>query len=147
MKKISEVITQGQRDQWKGSKESKGPPDTSVIEMNYLFGVLAIEYPFFMPKADSDLVKKRNMWISLLRPYDRNQRMKALEKCLKHYTNKGGPSVGEYLKLLKVDPAHQDYKALPPPPVNETKQQIQMKRIREILKGESDEHGNGNSDG
>jgi len=105
MKDVKEIIAKGQREHWKDSKESKGPPDTSVIEMNYLFGVLAIEYPFFMPKADADLVRKRNMWISLLRPYDRKQRMKALEKCLRHYTTKGGPSIGEYLLLLKNQPA------------------------------------------
>ena len=92
-----------------------------------------------MPKADSDLVKKRNMWISLLRPYDRNQRMKALEKCLRHYANKGGPNITEFMGLLKVDPAHQDYKALPPPPVDETKQQSEMDKIRALLRGERDE--------
>jgi len=138
MKDVKAIIAQGQKTQWQDSKESKGPPDTSVIEMNYLFGVLAIEYPFFMPKADADLVRKRNMWISLLRPYDRKQRMVSLEKCLKFYTAKGGPSVGEYLKLLKVDPAHKNYKALPAPDANKDKQANEMDKIRNILKGASE---------
>jgi len=136
MKDVSQIIKAGQKASWKDSKESAKPADEETVEIDYLFTLLATEYPFFLPKADTDLVRKRNMWISLLRNYDRKQRMVALEKCLKHYTNKGGPSVGNFLELLKVNPAHHDVKRLPPPPVNEAKQAVEMKKMRAILKGE-----------
>lgn len=134
-KTAGELIAEGQNRQWKGSKESPKPPGIDeVTEMDYLFGLLSIEYPFFLPKSDGDLLMKKNVWISMIRPYKRPERMEAVQKCLRHFTNKGGPSVGDFLGLLKTDPAHNDYKALPLPEADKTKQQIQMEKIRGMLK-------------
>jgi len=134
MKDVTQIIKAGQKASWKDSKESARPADGDKVEIEYLFGVLAIEYPFFIPKADSDLIMKRNMWISLLKNYDRKQRMEAVKKCLRHHTSKGGPTIGQFLELLKVNMAHKDVKRLPPPPVNEEKQAVEMKKIRELLR-------------
>jgi len=101
--------------------------------MEYLFALLALEYPFFLPKADGDLKRKMNMWISLLRSYDRPARMGALQKCLSHYTAKGGPSIGEFLGLLKVDPAHRQYKALPMPEANPEIAEAELDKLRKLL--------------
>jgi len=134
MKDVTRIIKEGQKVSWKGSKESAKPADEDTVEMEYLFGVLAIEYPFFIPKADSDLIMKRNMWISLLKNYDRKQRMEAVKKCLRHHTSKGGPTIGQFLELLKVNIAHKDVKRLPPPIVNDEKQAVEMRKMRDLLK-------------
>jgi len=136
MKDVTRIIKEGQKVSWKDSKESAKPAEEETVEMEYLFGVLAIEYPFFIPKADSDLVMKRNMWISLLKKYDRKQRMSAVKKCLRHHTSKGGPTIGQFLELLKVNLAHKDVKRLPPPPVDYDKQATEMQKMRRIFKGE-----------
>jgi len=133
MKDVTRILKEGQKASWKDSKESASPADEDKVEIEYLFGVLAIEYPFFIPKADSDWIMKRNMWISLLKKYDRKQRMEAVKKCLRHHTSKGGPTIGQFLELLKVNLAHKDVKLLPPPPVNDAKQAAEMKKMRDIL--------------
>ena len=133
MKDVTRIIKEGQKASWKDSPESAKPADGDKVEIEYLFGVLAIEYPFFIPKADSDLIMKRNMWISLLKSYDRKRRMEAVKKCLKHHTSKGGPTIGQFLELLKVNMAHKDVKRLPPPPVNDAKQATEMQKMRDIL--------------
>tara|TARA_R110000796_G_scaffold112182_5_gene223687 strand:+ start:413 stop:862 length:450 start_codon:yes stop_codon:yes gene_type:complete len=135
MKDVTTIIKQGQKASWKDSKESQAKPgDDEKEQMTYLFGLLTIEYPFFTPKSDEDLLRKVNMWCSMLRNYGRTERMEALQKCFKHYKNKGGPSVGEFLELLKTDPAHKAYKALPLPEAKKSIVQAELEKMRNILR-------------
>jgi hypothetical protein len=135
METVTTIIQKGQKEQWKGSQGSQAKPtDKDLDEIDYLFGLLSLEYPFFMPKSDEDLLRKRNMWISLLKMYGRTERMKALKACLSHFKNKGGPSIGEFLELLKTNPAHTDYKALPLPEAKQSIVERELAKMKEILR-------------
>ena len=131
MQKVNQIIPKALE---KDSKESAKKPGTDeMVEISYLFDLLAIEYPFFLPKNDEDLLRKQNMWISLLRPYDRNQRMDAVKRCLSHFTNKGGPSVADFMGLLKTEAAHQDFVRLPAPEPTKSVARAALDNLKRIL--------------
>jgi hypothetical protein len=135
MRDVTTIIQQGQKAQWTGSKEShtKPPGIDQLTEINYLFGLLSVEYPFFLPKADGDLSRKRKLWISLLQGSTREERGQALKVCFQHYTDKGGPNVAQFKKLLHKDPAHSDYKALPLPEAKQSIVERELAKMKEIL--------------
>ena len=101
--------------------------------MRKLFAILSAEYPFFLPKSEEDTVNKLLMWIKLLRPYDSQQRQVALENCLKHHKKVGGPSVGDFLELLKTRPEHQDFERLPAPEPTQSVGRAALDNLKKIL--------------
>ena len=137
MKSAGEIIPRvTEKASSTGFKESrKSIPVEEYNEITKLFALLAVEYPFFLPKGDSDLMAKTNMWAKLLRPYDDASRKDALRRCLQHYENKGGPTVGEFLKLLKREPAHQDFVRLPAPPPTESIGRAALDAMKAIMRG------------
>ena len=113
---------------------SRKTTDDEKLAMDKLFNILGLEYPFFIPKDDESLVQKRALWIGLLRGIDQKAREAALKATLRHYDNKGGPTVGQFVKLCRTDPAHQEFrKLLPAPPPDETKQAAEMRKMRDLL--------------
>ena len=134
METVKTIIQQVQSQSWKGSQEPPKPNCDELTEINYLFGLLSVEYPFFLPKADGDLSRKRKLWISLLKGTTRDERGQALKTCLQHYTDKGGPTVGQFQKLMHKDPAHNDYKALPLPEAKKSIVERELAKMRDILK-------------
>ena len=113
---------------------SRKTTDDEKLAMDKLFNILALEYPFFIPKDDEGLVQKRALWIGLLRGIDQKSREAALKATLRHYDNKGGPTVGQFVKLCRTDPAHQDFKKLPLPPQNVTVAEAAIKKLKDLLK-------------
>ena len=102
--------------------------------MRKLFAILSAEYPFFLPKSEEDTVNKLLMWIKLLRPYSSQQRQVALEKCLKHHKKVGGPSVGDFLEMLKTRQEHQDFQRLPAPEPTKDVARAALDNLKRIVK-------------
>ena len=119
-----------------GSQQPSSREDFSnseADEMQKLFAILSAEYPFFLPKAEGDTVNKLLMWIKLLRPYSSQQRQVALEKCLKHHKKVGGPSVGDFLEMLKTRQEHQDFQRLPAPEPTKSVARAALDNLKRIL--------------
>jgi hypothetical protein len=137
MKSVGELIPKvTEKASSNGFKESqRSIPAEEFNEITKLFALLAVEYPFFLPKVDTDLIAKTNMWAKLLRPYDDSRRKDALKRCLEHYDNKGGPTVGEFLGLLKRNAAHEDFVRLPPPPATESVGRAALDAMKAIMRG------------
>ena len=133
MKKVSEILPQVQAT---GSQQPSSREDFSnseADEMRKLFAILSAEYPFFLPKSEEDTVNKLLMWIKLLRPYSSQQRQVALEKCLKHHKKVGGPSVGDFLEMLKTRQEHQDFQRLPAPEPTKSVARAALDNLKRIL--------------
>ncbi len=138
MKPVNEIINQVATNDFKASPEPRKASysDDEKKQMDMTFSLLALEYPYFMPKSDDDLRRKRAMWIKLLRPYDTETRGKALEKTLKHMQNKGGPSVSEFMNFCKVPAAHKRLvQPALPAPSNLEKGKAALAAMLEQLKG------------
>ena len=119
-----------------GSQQPSSREDFSnsdADEMRKLFAILSAEYPFFLPKSEEDTVNKLLMWIKLLRPYSSQQRQVALEKCLKHHKKVGGPSVGDFLEMLKTRQEHQDFQRLPAPEPTKDVARAALDNLKKIL--------------
>ena len=119
----------------KGSQESVKPKQSEmeIKAMDYLFELLTLEYPFFTPKVDQDLNRKRAMWISMLRPINQERRTIALQKVLKHITAKGGPNISEFLSFCKTEEAHKDYRRLPAPEAKASVANAELDKMRARL--------------
>lgn len=118
---------------FKGPKPKTGP---EADAMNELFGLIAIECPFFFPKNDDDLTRKKNMWIGGLARYDKNTRMAALGDAVKGVMGKGGPSLGEFIKLCGGQHRPElsmRQRLLPAPEAKKEVVQTEMGKMRAML--------------
>ncbi len=132
MQTVNQIIKKASANDSR-TRDNRQINEAEMAEIEYLFELLALEYPFFLPRNSDDLKRKKNMWASLLRPYNREQRMIALKKCFTAYTDRGGASVGEFMKLMRREAAHQTYKRLTPPPATPSVVEDELGKIKNLL--------------
>ena len=114
-------------------KKKAGP---EADAMNELFGLIALECPFFLRLSDDDLTRKKNMWIGGLAKYDRKTRMTALGNAVKGVMSKGGPSLGEFIKLCSNQHRPElagKPKLLPAPEPSATVREEHLAKMKDLL--------------
>ena len=122
----------------KGSQTQTGkqaPPDEDKLKVNLIFETFKLEYPFWMHDLEKEQkIAKKYLWAARLHHVSSEVAQKAAERCPVVYPNKSGPTIGEFLKLCRVEPAHQDWKvpALPAP-ANKGVADAELAKMKEKL--------------
>lgn len=118
------------------SESQEQIPASEFNEITKLFALFAVEYPFFLPEHDSDLLARTNIWAKLLRPYGSHDRQIALEKCFIQHKKSGGPSVGDFLDILKSIHPRKELLELPSPIADPIFARKMFDEAKAILRGE-----------
>ena len=122
----------------KGSQTQPGkkaPHESEKLKVNKIFETFKLEYPFWLHGLeDEQKVAKKYLWVAKLHHVDAEVAQKAAERCPVVFPNKSGPTIGEFLKLCRVEPAHQDWKvpALPAP-ATESVANAELAKMKEKL--------------
>lgn len=110
-----------------------GPKEKAIKKM---FSVMALNYPFFLPKNISDVTRKINLWVIGLDRYSEETRQIALNAVMTTIDNKGGPNVTEFIKLCSSQHRPElstKQRLLPAPEAKKEVVQTEMDKMREML--------------
>ena len=100
MKKVSDIANsldqKALSTSFREPKKMEGPKADAIKKM---FSVMALNYPFFLPKNIDDVTRKIELWVIGLDRYSEETRQIALNTVMTTIDNKGGPNVTEFIKL------------------------------------------------
>lgn len=99
-----------------------------------IFELFALNYQYWQyNKTEQELNAAKMLWLSNLKHVSLERCDEAANRAIKIY--KAPPAISEFLALIRVEPAHQDFpKRLPPPEPNKSIQQREIAKMREVLR-------------
>ena len=138
MKKVDQIITgldqqKALSTSFQEPEKKDGPKEKAIKKM---FGVMAINYPFFLPKNISDVTRKIELWVIGLDRYSEETRQIALNTVMTTIDNKGGPNVTEFIKLCSSQHRPElsmKQRLLPAPPPDASVRIAEMAKMKEKL--------------
>jgi len=108
--------------------------DEEKLKINAIFELFQIAYPFWNHGLEADQVTaKKYLWMAKLHFIDNDVCLNASERCPITFPDKSGPTIGEFLKLCRVEPAHQEFQHRLPAPQNDSIAEAEIKKMKENL--------------
>lgn len=120
MKKVSELVTDELLQN--GSQTQIGSRVISAKEIQItemIFQTFTAIYPFWMyQRAADDVRAAKRLWTRSLVGMPPAAIERGLSACCQDLGHKSGPTISEFLKLCRIEPAHKNFKLALPRPKN-----------------------------
>jgi len=133
MKSAGEIAEQVSK---KGSGTQPGDKGSTEerLKINAIFELFKIAYPFWNYGLEDDqITAKKYLWMARLHHVDTDVCAKASESCSVAFPDKSGPTIGEFLKLCRVEPAHKEFQHRLPAPQNDSIAEAAIKKMKQTL--------------
>ena len=108
---IAQHLNNGSTTQ--AGRKPKIQDEDEIKKINSIFEIFALNYNFWMHNKDVRAAKM--LWLNKLHNVGPKSAASATDKALTAYPDKP-PTVGQFLQLCRVEPAHQPFRKMLPPP-------------------------------
>ena len=109
--------------------------DDDMKKINVIFELFAANYPWWQRgKNPTEVGSAKMLWLKKLKTFSIKQVASAADRALNVYAD-AAPTVGQFLGLLRVNPAHKDTTRLLGPPSNNSVASANIAKMREVLSG------------
>ena len=127
---IAQHLNNGSQTQ--AGRKPKQHDQTEMLKINSIFEIFNTNYTFWM--HNKDLTAAKMLWLNKLHHVTAETAAVATDKALTAYPERA-PTVGQFLGLCRVEPAHKEFqRALPPPPPTQGIAESNIQKMREALK-------------